>query len=149
MNIHGGLKLVAIAAVLVTAAPAVWADRGHEGHGNWRHESRGQVHGDDFARRDGHGRHDQRHGAQTHRPRSHWIVPRAGISYYFSAGPWYRPLQPHLVVKPRVGAVVPVVPLYAITVWSGGITYYFADGIYYVWSPHHHGYRVSVSPFGR
>lgn len=150
MNIHRGLGLaVALTAVLIIGMPVAWADRDHDGHGHWRQDGHGRGYGDGISHRDDHDRRYPRHGANppiAHR--GNWFALHRGINYYFSAGIWYRPLGPRLVVvAPPIGLVVPVPPPYAITVWVDGLTYYYAGGVYYVWSPYRHGYVTSVKPF--
>lgn len=41
---------------------------------------------------------------------------------------------------------LPAVPYGAVTLWFGGIPYYYVNQIYYVWSPNYDGYVVADPP---
>lgn len=70
-----------------------------------------------------------------------------GERYFFYHGIWYQPSGVgFIVVMPPFGMVIPVLPPYYTTVWVGGVPYYYAGGIYYVWYPSMQGYVVSEAP---
>lgn len=80
-------------------------------------------------------------------PPTFHVAPYQGISYYFSAGVWYRPSGARfVVVMPPVGITVPVLPRFYTTIWVGGIPYYYADGVYYHWVPEQRVYVVAPPP---
>jgi len=80
-------------------------------------------------------------------PRGYRTYHYHGGSYYYMHGIWYRHSGvSFVVVAPPLGIVVPILPPYYTTVWVGGIPYYYAGGIYYVWRPAMQGYVVSEAP---
>lgn len=56
----------------------------------------------------------------------------SGARYAFHEGIWYSP-APHgyVVVRPPFGVVVPVLPIFRTVVVIGGLTYLYANGVYY------------------
>ena len=68
-------------------------------------------------------------------------------SYFYFGGTWYLPSGPnYVVVRPPIGIVVPVLPAFYTTIWFGGVPYYYANEIYYVWRPDLNGYQVTEPP---
>lgn len=68
-------------------------------------------------------------------------------SYFYFSGTWYLPSGPNfVVVRPPIGIVVPVLPPFYTTIWFGGIPYYYANDIYYVWRPDLNAYQVADPP---
>jgi len=68
-------------------------------------------------------------------------------SYFYFSGTWYIPSGPrYVVVRPPIGIVVPTLPSFYTTIWIGGIPYYYANDIYYVWRPDLNGYQVAEAP---
>mgnify|MGYP001618472903 FL=1 len=47
---------------------------------------------------------------------------------------------------PPVGIVVPVLPPFYTTIWVGGLPYYYAGGVHYMWRPEPRGYIVTQAP---
>lgn len=82
-------------------------------------------------------------------PRDAYIAHYRGAPYYFRGGVWYRPVGPRFVVaRPPIGTVITVLPSAYTTVWFGGVSYYYADYVYYRWDPAASGYVVSAPPDG-
>lgn len=68
-------------------------------------------------------------------------------SYFYLGGVWYLPSGPnYVVVRPPLGIVVPVLPSFYTTIWFGGVPYYYANDVYYVWRPDLNGYQVTAPP---
>jgi hypothetical protein len=108
--------------------------------------------------RDARGRwFDDRHGHDRYYPPRGAFVPALpdgyrhyrhdGRSYFFHGGVWYEPRGPRfVVVRPPVGLVISVLPSFYTTLWFGGVPYYYADDVYYLWRPDMHGYVVVDPP---
>ncbi len=80
-------------------------------------------------------------------PHDHHIVRHHNTRYYFHGGVWYRPSGPRfVVVMPPIGVGIPFLPPYYTTLWVGGVPYYYADGVYYIWRPIDRTYVVSNPP---
>lgn len=80
-------------------------------------------------------------------PYNHYVAPHRGVNFYYHAGIWYRPYGPRFIVDlPPVGVFVPVLPPYYTTIWVGGIPYYYANNVYYVWRAEQRGYVVAEPP---
>jgi hypothetical protein len=70
-----------------------------------------------------------------------------GGRFFFHAGVWYRPEgRRYLVVAPPFGLVVPLLPPAYVTLWFGGVPYYYANDAYYVWRDQDRGYEVVEPP---
>lgn len=68
-------------------------------------------------------------------------------SYFYIGGTWYLPSGPNfVVVRPPIGIIVPVLPAFYTTIWFGGVPYYYANDVYYVWRPDLNGYQVAEPP---
>lgn len=106
--------------------------------------------------------HDDRHGWSpyhyaprrghvVHRlPPGHRVAHYHGQRYYYGGGAWYRPNGPrYVVVDPPVGLVVSFLPQFTSTVRIGGVPYYRAGPVYYVWHPRARGYVVTDRPYRR
>ena len=84
---------------------------------------------------------------QRELPRGYMTFRHRDERYFYRDGIWYRHSGlGFIVVMPPFGMVVPVLPPYYTTVWVGGIPYYYANGIYYVWQPAQQGYVISEPP---
>ena len=80
-------------------------------------------------------------------PRNHVVVPYRDSRYYFHGGVWYRPEGSRfVVVAPPIGLGISLLPPYYTTLWVGGVPYYYADGVYYVWRPVERTYVVVDPP---
>ena len=92
-----------------------------------------------------------RHGNVVHRlPPRHRVVQHHGHRYYYGGGAWYRPYGPrYVVVDPPVGLVVSFLPQFSTTLHVGGVPYYRAGPVYYVWNPRARGYVVTDRPYRR
>jgi hypothetical protein len=84
-----------------------------------------------------------------HLPRPR-VVHHHGHRYYYSRGAWYRPHGPgFVVVNPPVGLVASFLPEISATLHFGGVPYYQAGPVYYVWDPRVRGYVVIDRPYRR
>ena len=84
---------------------------------------------------------------QRELPSGYMIFHHHGDRYFYRHGIWYRSSGVgFIVVMPPFGMVIPVLPPYYTTVWIGGIPYYYANGVYYVWQPVQQGYVVTEAP---
>jgi hypothetical protein len=102
---------------------------------------------------------DHRYSSRDHWRHGHvvrYLPPRArvvhyhGDRYYYGGGAWYRPYGPgFVVVNPPIGLVVSFLPEFRTTVYFGGVPYYGAGPVYYVWDKHARGYVVTDGPRGR
>ena len=110
--------------------------------------------------RDSRGRvFDDRHGHDRYYPPRGAVIPSLpdgyrhyrydGQTYFFHGGVWYEPRGPRfVVVRPPVGLFIDVLPPFYTTLWFGGIPYYYADDVYYLWRPELNGYVVVNPPEG-
>lgn len=72
---------------------------------------------------------------------------RVGEGHYYHAGIWYSPCGGYYcVARPTFGLVVPVLPVDMLVLAFAGLTYYYANGIYYQAAPG--GYVVVAPPPG-
>ena len=129
-----------------------WDDRG--GDRNYRDYDRNY--------RDDDRRYDDRRGWDSHHypprrgyvayqlPPRHRVVHHHGHRYYYGGGAWYRPYgSRYVVVDPPVGLVVSFLPQFSTTLHVGGVPYYRAGPVYYVWNPRARGYVVTDRPYHR
>jgi hypothetical protein len=78
------------------------------------------------------------------------VVHHHGHRYYYGGGAWYRPYgSRYVVVDPPVGLVVSFLPQFSTTLHVGGVPYYRAGPVYYVWNPRARGYVVTDRPYYR
>jgi hypothetical protein len=69
--------------------------------------------------------------------------------YYYGGGVWYAPRGAGwVVVAPPIGVFVSLLPPYYSTVWFGGIPYYYANDVYYVYRERERVYEVVRPPSG-
>jgi len=79
-----------------------------------------------------------------------YVVHHHGHRYYYSRGAWYRPYGPgFVVVNPPVGLVVSFLPEISAKLHVGGVPYYQAGPVYYLWDPLLRGYVVIDQPYRR
>lgn len=84
----------------------------------------------------------------THLPHRHRIVHHHGARYFYGDGFWYQPFGAgFMIVAPPIGLVVPFLPDAYTTLFFGGVPYYRAHDVYYVWRPHLRGYVVTDPPW--
>lgn len=70
-----------------------------------------------------------------------------GRHYYFARGVWYRPHGTgFLVVAPPAGLYVPNLPPYYTTLWVGGVPYYYANDVFYVYRGATRGFEIVPPP---
>lgn len=85
-----------------------------------------------------------------HLPPRHRVVHHHGHRYYYGGGAWYRPHGGrYVVVDPPLGLVVSFLPQFSTTLNVGGVPYYRAGPVYYVWNPRARGYVVTDRPYRR
>jgi hypothetical protein len=53
-----------------------------------------------------------------------------------------------MVVAPPFGVFVPMLPGFYTTLWIGGLPYYYANDVYYVWRAERSAYEVVPPPDG-
>lgn len=122
-----------------------------------RYDDRGRY--DDRHRYEDRYRYDDRHRYDrpyyptrghvvTRLPYRHRVVHHHGHRYYYGDGIWYRPSGAgFMVVTPPLGLVVSFLPEFYNTLYFGGVPYYRAQDVYYVWRPHLRGYVVTDRPW--
>jgi hypothetical protein len=75
------------------------------------------------------------------------VVHQGPNQYWFHGGVWYRPDHGHyVVIAPPIGVFVPVLPPFYTTLMLGGVPYYYANDVYYVWRAQEHQYEVVDPP---
>lgn len=85
-----------------------------------------------------------------HLPPRYRVVNHHGHRYYYGGGAWYRPYGGrYVVVDPPVGLVISFLPQFSTTLQVGGVPYYRAGPVYYVWNPRVRGYVVTDRPYYR
>lgn len=80
----------------------------------------------------------------------HW-VSRDGDDWGWRAddwdgGEWDGQFWPRAYYGWDYPWILPVVPDGSVTIWFGGVPYYYVNRVYYVWSPAYHGYVVADPP---
>ena len=82
-------------------------------------------------------------------PRSGYAIDHDLRHYWYDRGHWYRSDDlGWIVVDAPIGAFVSVLPPYYATVWSGGVSYYYANDAYYRWNGAQRAYEVVEPPLG-
>jgi hypothetical protein len=67
--------------------------------------------------------------------------------FFYSGGVWYRrQMDGYRVVRPPYHVLVPMLPPFYTTIWSGGLPYYYANDIYYAWRPDLGQYEIVPPP---
>jgi hypothetical protein len=80
-------------------------------------------------------------------PRSGYAIDHDLGHYWYDQGRWYRRDDlGWIVVDAPVGAFVSVLPPYYTTVWSDGVSYYYANDAYYHWNGVQRAYEVVEPP---
>lgn len=136
-----------LAALLCAGILPAYADRDHDRHESHRH---GGEHGEYryYDTRYHHNRYYPRIGIEVDFvPSGFEVFPYRGDRYYFYGGVWYRPHGPRfVVVTPPIGLAITTLPPYYSTIWVGGVPYYYADGVYYVYRSLQRAYIVTDPP---
>lgn len=74
-------------------------------------------------------------------------VTHRGTRYVVSGGQWYEQRGADLVaVEPPANVQVQALPEGYIMRWIGGVPYFYADGLYYVWRERTRRYEIVPSP---
>ena len=131
------------ALVLAAAASGLCS----EAHGQERHEFRGaRV---ELDARYHHDRYYPARGYLAERlPTGSLGIAFGSGQYFFHAGVWFRPVGARFeVITPPLGIEIPLLPPGFVTLSIGGLTYYYADGVYYAAAPIA-GYIVVSPPPG-
>lgn len=80
------------------------------------------------------------------RPESRSLTYR-GTRYLINAGRWYEQRGADLVpVAPPAGVLVEELPAGHSMRWVGGVPYFYADGLYYIWRERARRYEILQSP---
>jgi hypothetical protein len=155
MNRHlahalGATALGALLLQPVTTMADPPAHARNENSAQHRGYSGGGQQGDERRGWDSHHYAPRRGYVVHHLPPRHRVVHHHGHRYYYSGGAWYRPYGPRfVVVDPPVGLVVSFLPQFSTTLHVGGVPYYRAGPVYYVWNPRARGYVVTDRPYHR
>lgn len=143
-----------------------YSDDGERGDQHWHARDDDRSYRDydrhDYDRRDDDWYDDDRRGWHSHQypprrgyvvhhlPPRHRVVHHHGHRYYYGGGAWYRPYGGrYVVVDPPVGLVISFLPQFSTTLHVGGVPYYRAGPVYYVWNPRMRGYVVTDRPYYR
>ena len=133
---HPTIILFVMGALALTVAPAM-AD----------HPDRFGPRSGDF--HEGHQPFAPRGTVMTSIPRGGYEVHHGGGRYWYHGGNWYAPYGPRwTVIAPPFGVFVPILPGFYSTLWFGGVPYYYANDVYYVWRQEQHSYEVVPPPEG-
>jgi hypothetical protein len=89
-------------------------------------------------------------GAQVRSlPRGGYEINHPSGRYWYHGGNWYAPRGPRwIVVAPPFGVYVPILPGFYSTLWFGGVPYYYANDVYYLWRAERNAYEVVPPPEG-
>lgn len=80
-------------------------------------------------------------------PRNSLDAQFGGRRYFFAGGAWYLPRGAgFVVVAPPLGLLAPALPPFYTTLWVGGVPYYYANDVYYVYRGPVRGYEVVAPP---
>jgi hypothetical protein len=80
-------------------------------------------------------------------PRNGYAIDHDLTHYWYDQDHWYRRDDlGWIMVDAPVGAFVSVLPPYYTTVWSGGVSYYYANDAYYRWNGAQRAYEVVATP---
>jgi hypothetical protein len=136
-----------LVVMLSCSISPVWADRGRRDgfrRGNDYSQKRGYV----LDKRYNHNRYYPKQGLLVKElPRGSRFSPYRRHKYYYNNGSWYLPSRGGFsVVMPPIGLVVTLLPPFHTTIWAGGIPYYYADDVYYLWRAEDRVYVVSEPP---
>jgi hypothetical protein len=71
------------------------------------------------------------------------VITHRGTRYVVSAGRWYRQRGDKLrAISPPQGVLVQELPQGYSMRWVGGVPYFYADGLYYIWRERKRSYEV-------
>lgn len=80
-------------------------------------------------------------------PSARYAASFEGRRYYDSGGVWYqRRGARFVVVEPPAGLYVPHLPPYCTTLWVGGVPYFYANDVFYVYRGSLRGYEIVAPP---
>jgi hypothetical protein len=156
MNCFAKVALLGLATASLVGLQTAQAQEHEHEHAGGRVEARGHgpvrgdMHGQVFDGRYGHGHYYPAFGASFHDlPGGYRPYFFRGNPFYFFEGVWYAPGPGgFMVVRPPIGLSIAILPPFSSTVWVGGLPYYYADNIYYTWDAGQNGYVVVDPPEG-
>jgi hypothetical protein len=80
-------------------------------------------------------------------PQEAALITYRGARYVVSEGRWYRQKGDKLEAVPQPeGVLVPALPSGYSMKWVGGVPYFHANGIYYVWRERKRSYEIVPAP---
>jgi hypothetical protein len=80
-------------------------------------------------------------------PQESALITYRGARYVVSDGRWYRQKGDKLEAVPQPeGVLVPALPSGYSMKWVGGVPYFHAKGIYYVWRERKRSYEIVPAP---
>jgi len=122
----------------------VQSDRRRDDRRDYKKVPKGYI----YDKRFHHDRYYPRSGYTVKKlPTNPYRVHYRDSTYYYHGGIWYRPRNSiYIVVRPPIGVFIPVLPAFYTTIWFGGIPYYYANDVYYVWDAGRGGYVVTDPP---
>ena len=88
------------------------------------------------------------HGYRTvFLPRGFISFTLSGLTYYYASGNYYTSYGGYYtVVRPPIGALIPIPPPNYRIVTIDSVDYYLAGDVYYIWDGAYRGYRVVPPP---
>lgn len=85
--------------------------------------------------------------AEDSRERRGASISYRGMRYFISEGQWFEQRGSRLVaVEAPAGVLVRDLPEGYTMRWIGGVPYFYADGLYYVWREGSRRYEILQSP---
>jgi hypothetical protein len=84
---------------------------------------------------------------EVRQPPDSVVIKFRGDRYVVSAGRWYKQRGDKLrAIEPPQGVLVPELPQGYSMRWVGGVPYFYADGLYYLWRERKRSYEVLPTP---
>jgi hypothetical protein len=84
---------------------------------------------------------------EARQPPDSVVITFRGDRYIVSAGRWYKQRGDKLrAIEPPQGMHVPELPQGYSMRWVGGVPYFYADGLYYLWRERKRSYEVLPTP---
>ncbi len=150
MSVHRTSRWILLALLAALSATPVLANPGGHLHGGFSH---GGDHGGGGARFSAPASHPHafpsRGSMVSALPRGGYEINHRNHRYWYHGGSWYAPYGPRwAVVAPPFGVYVPFLPGFYSTFWWGGMPYYYANDVYYVWREPQRAYEVVEPPPG-
>jgi hypothetical protein len=84
---------------------------------------------------------------EDRQPTDSVVIKFRGDRYVVSAGRWYKQRGDKLrAIEPPQGVLVPELPQGYAMRWVGGVPYFYADGLYYLWRERKRSYEILPTP---